>query len=89
MDIRDQKNSPIQAGDIVYVIVRNPHAQDVANIQEAAVVRDPEQSGHLNLFLYETHYPLNDEIAVYRTEEEAEQAYQYYFGSSGEGEFYG
>ena len=29
-------------GDIVYVFYRNPHTQDVANIQEAAVVKNPE-----------------------------------------------
>ncbi|MGF7088783.1 transcriptional regulator of the spore photoproduct lyase operon [Kroppenstedtia sanguinis] len=85
----NQGHSPIQAGDIVYVMVRNPHAQDVANIQEAAVVRDPKGAGDLSLFLYETHYPMNEEIAVYRTEEEAEQAYQYYFGFSGEGDSHG
>lgn len=89
MDIQNPEQSPMQAGDIVYVMVRNPHAQDVANIQQAAVVRDPKRSGQLSLFLYETHYPLNEEIAVYRTEEEAEQAYQYYFGSLGEGEQHG
>jgi transcriptional regulator of the spore photoproduct lyase operon len=89
MDIQDLEHSPIQAGDIVYVIMRNPHVQNVANIQEAAVVRDPEQPGELSLFLYETHYPLNEEIAVYRTEEEAEYAYRHYIGSFQEGEFHG
>lgn len=84
MDIQNQEHPPIQAGDIVYVMVRNPHAQDVANIQEAAVVRNPVRSGELNLFLYETHYPMNEEFALYRTREEAERAYQYYFGSAGE-----
>lgn len=68
-------------GDIVYVIIRNPHAQDVANVQEAAVVRHPDSPGELALFLYETYYPLTDEMAVYRTENEAEQAYQDAFGS--------
>ncbi|MFC4075633.1 transcriptional regulator SplA domain-containing protein [Salinithrix halophila] len=89
MDIHESDHSPIQAGDIVYVMMRNPHAQDVASIQEAAVVRNPEQPDELNLFVYETHYPLNDEIAIYRTEEEAERAYQYYFGTSEEGELHG
>ncbi|NCU16450.1 transcriptional regulator SplA domain-containing protein [Pallidibacillus pasinlerensis] len=28
---------------MVYVVYRNPHTQNVANIQEAAVVRHPEQ----------------------------------------------
>ena len=30
------------AGDVVYVFYRNPHTQDVANIQAAAVVNNPE-----------------------------------------------
>ncbi|MFG6114644.1 transcriptional regulator SplA domain-containing protein [Halobacillus sp. MO56] len=70
------------AGEIVYVIYRNPHTQNVANIQEAAVVRDPEEPEQLALFLYETYYPLTEEIAVYRTEAEAEQAYADHFGGS-------
>ena len=74
-----------QAGDIVYVFYRNPHTQDVANIQAAAVVNNPEQSGELALFLYETYYPLSNEMAVYSTEEEANQAYQYYYGNESEG----
>ncbi|WP_077624098.1 transcriptional regulator SplA domain-containing protein [Sediminibacillus massiliensis] len=68
-------------GEIVYVIIRNPHVQGVANVQEAAVVSSPDQPGDLSLFLYETYYPLTEEVAVYRSEEEAEQAYQAAFGT--------
>ena len=39
------------AGDIVYVFYRNPHTQDVANIQAAAVVNNPENPSELALFL--------------------------------------
>ncbi len=74
-----------QAGDIVYVFYRNPHTQDVANIQAAAVVNNPESSNELALFLYETYYPLSNEIAIYSTEEEANQAYNYYYGNATEG----
>ncbi|MBJ8007896.1 MULTISPECIES: transcriptional regulator SplA domain-containing protein [Bacillus cereus group] len=73
------------AGDIVYVFYRNPHTQDVANIQAAAVVNNPENSNELALFLYETYYPLSKEMAVYSTEEEANQAYNYYYGDASEG----
>lgn len=73
-------NQGYEAGDIVYVFYRNPHTQDVANIQEAAVVKNPESPNELALFLYETYYPLTDEVAVYTNEDEAEQAYQQYFG---------
>mgnify|MGYP001942596498 CR=1 FL=1 len=72
--------SDFAPGEIVYVMIRNPHAQNVANVQEAAVVRHPESPHELALFLYETYYPLTDEIAVYKTKEEAEQAYQEAFG---------
>ncbi|MBS4204570.1 transcriptional regulator [Bacillus sp. FJAT-49754] len=68
-------------GEIVYVIYRNPHTQNVANIQEAAVVNDPDNPGQLAVFLYETYYPLTDELAIYRSAEEAETAYNYYFGA--------
>ena len=68
------------AGDIVYVMFRNPHTPDVASIQQAAVVQNPEQPNGLALFVYETFYPLSGDIAVYSSAEEAEQAYQYYFG---------
>lgn len=71
----------LNPGEVVYVIIRNPHAQNVANVQEAAVVRHPDSPNQLALFLYETYYPLTDEVAVYTTEEEAEQAYQEAFGS--------
>lgn len=69
-----------QAGDIVYVFYRNPHTQDVANVQEAAVVNNPERHGELALFLYETYYPLTNEVAVYSSEEEAMQAYEQVYG---------
>lgn len=73
-------NANYQAGDIVYVIYRNPHTQDVANVQQAAVIHDPEHPGGLAVFLYETYYPLTAEMAVYTTEAEANEAYNYYFG---------
>ncbi|MCP1123886.1 MULTISPECIES: transcriptional regulator SplA domain-containing protein [Bacillus] len=73
------------AGDIVYVFYRNPHTQDVANVQAAAVVNNPNTPNELALFLYETYYPLSHEMAVYSTEEEANQAYNYYYGDASEG----
>lgn len=79
------ENKNYRAGDVVYVFYRNPHTQDVANIQAAAVVNNPEIADELALFLYETYYPLSNEIAVYSTEEEANQAYNYYYGNDSEG----
>jgi transcriptional regulator of the spore photoproduct lyase operon len=75
-------NESYQPGKIVYVIIRNPHAQDVANVQEAAVVQNPESPDELALFLYESYYPLNDEIAVYQSQNEAETAFKEAFGFS-------
>ena len=69
-----------QPGQVVYVIIRNPHVQGVANVQEAAVVNDPHSPGQLALFLYETYYPLNDDVAVYASASEAEHAYRDAFG---------
>lgn len=77
-----------QPGQVVYVIIRNPHVQGVANIQEAAVVRDPESPGKVALFVYETYYPFHDEFAVYPTATEAEAAYREAFGTGVE-ESYG
>ncbi|MBO8177716.1 transcriptional regulator SplA domain-containing protein [Aeribacillus pallidus] len=74
------ETSNYQAGDIVYVVYRNPHTPNVGNIQPAAVVANPEAPDKLALFLYDTYYPITDDIAIFRTEEEAEQAYHYYFG---------
>ncbi|MFC7319900.1 transcriptional regulator SplA domain-containing protein [Halobacillus campisalis] len=76
--------SGYQAGDIVYVIYRNPHTYNVANIQEAAVVHHPEHAGQLALFLYETYFPLDSDIAVYTSQAEAEMAYEQSFGSTHE-----
>ncbi len=51
---------------ILYIFFyRNPHTQDVTIIQETAVVMNPDNPQELALFLYETYYPLSNEIAVY------------------------
>ncbi|GHH99139.1 transcriptional regulator SplA domain-containing protein [Neobacillus kokaensis] len=72
--------TPYNPGDIVYVFYRNPHTQDVANVQAAAVVNHPDHPNELALFLYENYYPLTNETAVYSSETEAIQAYEQYFG---------
>lgn len=79
------ENGMYQAGDVVYVFYRNPHTQDVANIQAAAVVNNPENPSELALFMYETYYPLSNELALYSSEEEANQAYNFYYGNDSEG----
>ncbi|MGG3467146.1 transcriptional regulator SplA domain-containing protein [Neobacillus pocheonensis] len=84
MDLTNE-NQTYRAGDVVYVFYRNPHTQDVANIQAAAVVNNPDNPNELALFLYETYYPLSTDMAVYTTEAEANQAYEYYYGDAAEG----
>lgn len=84
-----QVNEDYRPGEIVYIIIRNPHAQDVASIQQAAVIDNPDQPGELALFIHETHYPLTDEVAVFRSEQEAEQEYHEAFGSYEDGGLYG
>ena len=81
----NKKNPNFQPGEIVYVFYRNPHTPDVAQIQQAAVVKNPEREDELALFLYETYYPLSGDIAVFSSKEEAREAYGYYFGEELEG----
>lgn len=76
-----------KVGDIVYIIIRNPHAQDVAQVQQAAIVKHPEQPGKLALFSYDHFYLLTNELAVFSTEEAAEMVYHEAFGTV-DGEYY-
>ncbi|HEY4600652.1 MAG TPA: transcriptional regulator SplA domain-containing protein [Cerasibacillus sp.] len=75
-------------GEVVYIIIRNPHAQDVAHVQQAAIVQHPEQPNKLALFSHDNYYPLTHEFAIFSTEEEAEMAYQEAFGRV-DGEYHG
>lgn len=47
--------------------------------------KNPDDSNELSLFLYENYYPLSNEVAVYATEAEAQEAYYYYYGDVSEG----
>lgn len=82
-------NQTFMPGEVVYIIIRNPHAQNVAQIQQAAVVQNPDNPGQMSLFIHETYYDLTDELAVYKTEVEAEQVYLEAFGSVEDGGLYG
>ena len=78
-----------QAGEVVYMIIRNPHAQDVAQVQQAAIVENPEKPNELALFVHDNYFPLSDEFALFKSEEEAELAYKEAFGSPEIEEYYG
>lgn len=77
-----------EPGEVVYIIIRNPHAQSVAQVQQAAVVQHPENPRELALFIHDNYYPLNEEFAIFQTETEAEAAYEEAFGTI-DGEYYG
>lgn len=82
-------NQTFTPGEIVYIIIRNPHAQDVANIQQAAVVQNPDKPNELALFIHETYFPLTDELAVFKSEMEAKQLFHEAFSPSEDGDYYG
>ena len=52
MKIGDIIMEMYQPGDVVYVIIRNPHVQGAANVQDAAVVTNPEYPGDLAPLVY-------------------------------------
>lgn len=83
------QNETFTPGEVVYIIIRNPHAQHVAQVQQAAIVNHPEDPGKLALFAHETYYPLSEDFAIYKSEYEAEQAYQEVFGTPDIEDFYG
>lgn len=82
-------NQTYNPGEIVYIILRNPHTQDVANVQQAAVVQNPENPDELALFIHDTYFPLTEELAVFKSKTEAEQQFIEAFGSPEEDEYYG
>lgn len=82
-------NRTYNPGEIVYIILRNPHTQDVANVQQAAVVQNPENPDELALFIHDTYFPLTEELAVFKSKAEAEQQFIEAFGSPEEDEYYG
>ena len=75
----DMQQQQYNAGDIVYIFYRDPQIEDVANIQEAKVVNNPDHPNELGLFLLETYYPITNDILIYTSEMDAEQAYHQYF----------
>ncbi len=78
----------LRSGDQVYVIYRNPHAQTVAQIQEATVAEHPDHPGRLSLLLFEEYYPLSDEYAMYSSYQEAEKMYKQYFDLPVDGDLF-
>ena len=68
-----------KVGEEVYVIYRNPHAVNVANIVKAEIVEHPHNHQELALFLHDAYHPLAEDDAVFSSFEEAEKLYNQLF----------
>ncbi|MCM3160203.1 transcriptional regulator SplA domain-containing protein [Metabacillus litoralis] len=66
-------------GEEVYVIYRNPHAVNVANIEKAEIVEHPTNQKKLAIFLHDAYHPLAEDDAVFSSFEEAEELYNQLF----------
>lgn len=68
-----------QVGDQVFVIYRNPHTANVANIKSAEIVQHPDNPNEQVLFLHNTLHVIEDDDAIFHSYEEAEKTYNAYF----------
>ncbi|WP_409298388.1 transcriptional regulator SplA domain-containing protein [Peribacillus sp. SCS-26] len=66
----------LSAGDEVFVIYNNPHVPSVSNIRTAEIVAHPHNPNELALFLNETFHVIEDDDALFSTQESAEEAYR-------------
>ncbi|SFA91207.1 MULTISPECIES: transcriptional regulator SplA domain-containing protein [unclassified Bacillus (in: firmicutes)] len=64
----------VKLGDEVYVIYRNPHVPSVSNIRAAEIVQHPKDPQALALFINDTFHVIEDDDALFRTEQEAQFA---------------
>jgi transcriptional regulator of the spore photoproduct lyase operon len=71
MDTIDPKD--LKNGDEVYVIYRNPHVPSVSNIKAAEIVQHPKDPNALALFLNETFHVIEDDDALFSSQEAAER----------------
>jgi len=74
LDTLDPKQ--IKQGDEVFVIYHNPHVPSVANVKAAEIVPHPKDENSLALFINETFHVIEDDDALFSSEEAANQAYQ-------------
>ncbi|MDZ5473834.1 transcriptional regulator SplA domain-containing protein [Bacillus sp. 31A1R] len=78
METIDPKN--VKPGDEVYVIYNNPHTPTVSNIRAAEIVPHPKDPNQLALFLNETFHVIEDDDALFTSENAAEQAFNDLYG---------
>ncbi|MDG4656245.1 transcriptional regulator SplA domain-containing protein [Ectobacillus antri] len=65
----------MKPGDEVFVIYNNPHTPTVANIRAAEIVQHPKDPNDVALFLYDTFHVIEDDDALFTSEQAAQQAY--------------
>lgn len=73
MDLIDPKH--LKFGDEVFVIYRNPHVPSVSNIKAGEIVQHPKDPNAFALFLNDTLHVIEDDDALFATQEAAENAY--------------
>lgn len=78
MDTIDPKD--VKPGDEVFVIYHNPHTPTVSNIMPAEIVKHPKDPNRTALFLHETFHTIEDDDALFNSEEAANQAYNELYG---------
>lgn len=64
----------VKLGDEVYVIYRNPHVPSVSNVRAAEIVQHPKDPQALALFINDTFHVIEDDDALFRTEQDAQYA---------------
>ncbi|KAB7671151.1 transcriptional regulator SplA domain-containing protein [Bacillus sp. B1-b2] len=74
METIDPKD--LQVGDEIYVIYHNPHTPTVSNVKPAEIVAHPKDPNAVALFLNDTFHTIEDDDALFRTENDASDAYE-------------
>jgi len=74
MDTIDPKD--LNLGDEVYVIYHNPHTPTVSSVKPAEIVPHPKDPNAVALFLNDTFHTIEDDDALFHSEEAAKNAYE-------------
>ncbi|MCD7036100.1 transcriptional regulator [Metabacillus sp. GX 13764] len=69
----------LKDGDKVFVIYRNPHAANVATIEQAEIVPHPKDKSDLALFIHNSYHPLTEDDAIFASYQDAEYLYNELF----------
>ncbi|KAA0550032.1 transcriptional regulator [Bacillus sp. BGMRC 2118] len=77
METIDPKD--VNPGDEVYVLYNNPHTPTVSNVKKAEIVQHPHNPDGVALFLHETFHVIEDDDALFASEEAAQNAYEEFY----------